>query len=44
MDSSTRNTEQMLETLTDLERRELQGEITRKVLELIGAGFADGVQ
>ena len=29
MDSSTRNTEQMLETLIDLERRERQGEITR---------------
>jgi F-type H+-transporting ATPase subunit gamma len=41
MDSSTRNTEQMLEKLTDLERRERQAEITREVLELIGARFAD---
>jgi len=42
MDSSTRNTEKMLETLIDLERRERQAEITREVLELIGARFADG--
>ena len=42
MDSSTRNTEQMLETLIDLERRERQGEITREVLELIGSRFAGG--
>jgi F-type H+-transporting ATPase subunit gamma len=42
MDSSTRNTERMLERLTDLERRERQGEITRDVLELIGARFAAG--
>ncbi len=42
MDASTRNTEQMLETLIDLERRERQAEITREVLELIGARFADG--
>jgi F-type H+-transporting ATPase subunit gamma len=42
MDSSTRNTERMLETLSDLERRERQGEITRQVLELIGARFAAG--
>ncbi len=41
MDSSTRNTEQMLETLIDQERRERQDEITREVLELIGARFAD---
>lgn len=40
MDSSTRNTEQMLETLTALARRERQAEITREVLELIGARFA----
>ena len=43
MDSSTRNTEQMLETLIDLERRERQQEIIREVLELIGARFADGL-
>ena len=42
MDASTRNTEQMLETLIDLERRERQAEITREVLELIAARFADG--
>jgi F-type H+-transporting ATPase subunit gamma len=42
MDSSTRNTERMLETLKDLERRERQGEVTREVLELIGARFAAG--
>ncbi|MFI5457473.1 MAG: F0F1 ATP synthase subunit gamma [Isosphaerales bacterium] len=40
MDASTRNTEHMLETLTALERRERQEEITRQVLELIGARFA----
>jgi F-type H+-transporting ATPase subunit gamma len=42
MDSSTRNTERMLETLRDLERRERQGEVTAQVLELIGARFAAG--
>ena len=42
MDASTRNTERMLETLRDLERRERQGEITAHVLELIGARFAAG--
>ncbi len=42
MDSSTRNTEQMLEKLISLERRERQAEITREVLELIGARFAGG--
>jgi F-type H+-transporting ATPase subunit gamma len=42
MDSSTRNTERMLEALRDLERRERQGEITAQVLELIGARFAAG--
>ncbi len=40
MDSSTRNTERMLETLRDLERRERQQAITAQVLELIGARFA----
>jgi len=39
MDGATRNTEQMLEALTDLERRERQGQITRQVLEMIGARF-----
>jgi F-type H+-transporting ATPase subunit gamma len=39
MDSATRNTERLLESLLDLERRERQGEITRQVLELIGAHF-----
>lgn len=42
MDSSTRNTEQMLETLIGQERRERQSEITREVLELIGGRFAEG--
>lgn len=42
MDSSTRNTEQMLDTLIDLERRERQAEITHEVLELIAARFAEG--
>ena len=37
MDGATRNTEKMLESLLDLERRERQGEITRQVLELIAA-------
>ncbi len=40
MDSSMRNTEHMMEKLADLERRERQAEITREVLELIGARFA----
>ncbi len=39
MDGATRNTEKMLKSLLDLERRERQGEITRQVLELIGARF-----
>ena len=42
MDSSTRNTEQMLETLVGLERRERQSEITREALELISGRFAEG--
>lgn len=42
MDSSTRNTERMLDTLRDLERRERQQAITAQVLELIGARFAAG--
>lgn len=40
MDGATRNTEKMLNALLDLERRERQGQITRQVLELIGARFA----
>jgi F-type H+-transporting ATPase subunit gamma len=39
MDGATRNTERMLESLLDLERRERQGQVTRQVLELIGARF-----
>jgi F-type H+-transporting ATPase subunit gamma len=42
MDGATRSTEQMVNFLLDLERRERQGEITRQVLELIGARFAAG--
>jgi F-type H+-transporting ATPase subunit gamma len=40
MDGATRNTEQMLQDLLALERRERQGEITRQVLELVAARFA----
>ena len=40
MDGATRNTEKMLQSLMDLERRERQEEITRQVLELISARFA----
>jgi F-type H+-transporting ATPase subunit gamma len=40
MDGATRNTEHLLKSLLDLERRERQDEITRQVLELIGARFA----
>jgi F-type H+-transporting ATPase subunit gamma len=40
MDASTRNTERMLKSLLDQERRDRQDEITREVLELIGARFA----
>lgn len=43
MDSSTRNTEQMLETLIGQERRERQSEVTRDVLELISGRFAGGL-
>lgn len=42
MDASTRNTEKMLDQLIALERRERQHEVTREVLELIGARFAEG--
>lgn len=41
MDGATRNSEKMLQSLTDLERRERQGEITRQVLELVASRFAD---
>jgi len=40
MDGATRNTEKMLKSLIELERRERQEEITRQVLELIAARFA----
>lgn len=40
MDGATRNTEKMLDGLLDLERHERQGQITRQVLELIGARCA----
>ncbi len=40
MDGATRNTEKMVKALLALERRERQGQITRQVLELIGARFA----
>jgi F-type H+-transporting ATPase subunit gamma len=40
MDEATRNTERMLDALIGLEHRERQGQITREVLELIGARFA----
>ena len=39
MDGATRNAEKMTKPLTDLERRERQGQITRQVLEMIGARF-----
>ena len=40
MDAATRNTEHLLDDLRNLEQRERQGQITRQVLELIGARFA----
>lgn len=40
MDGATRNTEQLMQDLAELEQRERQGEITRQVLELISARFA----
>jgi len=40
MDGATHNTERLARELKDLEQRERQGEITRQVLELIGARFA----
>ena len=42
MDGATRNTEKMLQSILDLERRERQGEITRQVLELVASRFAAG--
>ena len=42
MDGATRNTEKMLKSLIELERRERQEQITRQVLELIAARFAAG--
>jgi F-type H+-transporting ATPase subunit gamma len=42
MDGATRNAERMQQTLLELERRERQDEITRQVLELIGARFTQG--
>jgi F-type H+-transporting ATPase subunit gamma len=39
MDGATRNAERMQQTLLELERRQRQDEITREVLELIGARF-----
>jgi F-type H+-transporting ATPase subunit gamma len=42
MDGATRNTEKMLQSILDLERRERQGEITRQVLELTASRFAAG--
>jgi F-type H+-transporting ATPase subunit gamma len=40
MDGATRSTERLMNDLTELEQRERQEEITRQVLELIGARFA----
>lgn len=40
MDGATRSTERLMQELSDLEQRERQEEITRQVLELIGARFA----
>ncbi len=42
MDGATRNAERMQQTLLERERRERQDEITRQVLELIGARFTQG--
>jgi F-type H+-transporting ATPase subunit gamma len=42
MDGATRNAERMQQALLELERRERQDEITREVLELIGARFTQG--
>jgi len=40
MDGATRSTERLMKDLTELEQRERQDDITRQVLELIGARFA----
>ena len=40
MDGATRNTEKMLKSLIELERRQRQEQITRQALELIAARFA----
>ncbi|MGE0886658.1 MAG: F0F1 ATP synthase subunit gamma [Blastocatellales bacterium] len=40
MDGATRNTEKMIQSLAELERRQRQELITRQVLELIAARFA----
>ena len=37
MDGATRNTEHLLQSLTELQQRERQDEITREILELISA-------
>jgi F0F1-type ATP synthase gamma subunit len=42
MDAATRNAERRQQALLELERRERQDEITRQVLELIGARFTQG--
>ncbi len=39
MDGATRNTEKVLESLVELERRERQGQVTRQVLDLLSARF-----
>ena len=41
MDGATRNTERMADDLLGLERRERQQQVTRQVLELVAARFAD---
>lgn len=40
MDGATRSTERLMQELSELEQRERQEDITRQVLELIGARFA----
>jgi F-type H+-transporting ATPase subunit gamma len=39
MDGATRNTEKMLDGLLDLELRKRQGQVIKRVLELVGARF-----
>jgi F-type H+-transporting ATPase subunit gamma len=43
MDAATRNAERRQQMLLELERRERQDEITRQMLELIGARFTQGL-